>query len=285
MFTFKNNLKIVMTILARNEEDIIGKNIEHHISQGVTQFILTDNRSEDKTKKIAEQYKEVIEIIDEPGEDHNQSKWVTKMAHIACKLKPDWIIHVDADELWCGLSQLKNVTGNHFGSTKMFLHPPTESSFNYDSMRHYLDFEEIKEIPGECKVFHRPDPNIIITHGNHGYQNINEVEFTKSIWRHHYPIRSYNQLARKCIEGHEALLKRKSICERWKKWYDMYHNNELKNKYEKLCNSWKSMIKAPNKEDFINMIEFWSTNDVLEYFKKNKIMPNIGEWPKHGYKK
>src|ERR1017187_7474284 len=124
VFITKPSLKNTATILARDEEDIIGRNIEHHIEQGVTNFIITDNLSKDKTKEIAGKYKEVVEIIDAPENDHRQSEWVTRMARLAYKLKSDWIIHLDADELWCGLSQLRHFNCEAFGSTKMFLHPP-----------------------------------------------------------------------------------------------------------------------------------------------------------------
>ena len=125
-----SSLNIVATILAKNEEDIISKNIEHHIEHGIKHFIITDNNSTDNTKKIAEQYPEVIEIIDEPGDTHSQSKWVTKMAKIACKIKPDWIVHLDADELWCGLNNLKEIDGPVASCERMLLHPPVNDNFN-----------------------------------------------------------------------------------------------------------------------------------------------------------
>ena len=53
MFQIKPSLKIVATILANNEEDIIGQMIEHHIHQGVQSFIVTDNNSTDRTAAIA----------------------------------------------------------------------------------------------------------------------------------------------------------------------------------------------------------------------------------------
>ena len=65
MFTIKPQIKIVGTILSRDEEDIIGANIEHHINQGVTHFIVTNNNSKDRTRQIIEKYPEVVEIIDE----------------------------------------------------------------------------------------------------------------------------------------------------------------------------------------------------------------------------
>jgi hypothetical protein len=68
------------------------------------------------------------------------------------------------------------------------------------------------------------------------------------------------------------------VLERWKKWHDLNEKNELHNFYIKLCNSWESMIENPNKEDFLELLEFWSTKDVYEFFKKNEFMPTVGSF-------
>jgi glycosyltransferase involved in cell wall biosynthesis len=277
MIISKPSLKIVATILAKDEEDIIAQNIEHHISQGVSQFIITNNRSKDKTAEIASRYKEVVEIIEEPDETHNQSRSVTRMAQLACKLNPDWIIHLDADELWCGLSQLRNIEASAFGSVKMYLHPPKQLSFNLEHFRHYLDFKDL--LPEECKVGHRPDPDIQITHGNHAIVN-REMQFTQQIWRHHYPIRSYKQFLNKTIDGHLALMKRNAPCERWKKWYDLFQAGTLDTFYDHVCNHWETMIDNPNTEAFMFLLNMWATPEVVRLFQESKILPSIGQWPR-----
>lgn len=280
MIINKNSLKIIGTILAKNEEDIIGINIEHHINHGVTQIIVTDNGSNDRTREIAASYPEVVEIIDEPGEDHNQSKWVTRMAQIACRLNPDWIVHLDADELWLGLTNLKNIKSKYVSSTGMYLHPPIMDEFDFEKMRFYLDFDSIIELPSECKVAHRPDENIIITHGNHGFVNVSEVHFTKNIWRHHYPVRSKKQFVKKSVLGHRALLKRNAICKRWKRWHDLNEKNQLSIMYDIACKSWTYMIENPNKPDFLNLLELWSETEVVDFFRNNSQLPKIGEYPR-----
>jgi glycosyltransferase involved in cell wall biosynthesis len=274
MIISKPTLNIVATILAKNEEDIIGKTIEHHIEQGVSRFIVTDNASTDRTAEIAAKYPEVSQIIDERGEDHRQSEWVTRMAREACRLKPDWIIHLDADEHWCGLNFLRRFDGITFGSTKMYLHPPRAKDLSY-----YLDFESIQEIPGECKVGHRPDPEIVIAHGNHGIVG-RQLKYTKMIWRHHFPVRSYAQFERKAIDGHLALSKRNAICERWKKWYDWHQEGKLESQYSKMCETWDSMIRKPNLKDLLFLLESWSTSEVQQWFYENDRIPEIGQWLK-----
>lgn len=279
MLINKPSLKIIGTILARNEEDIIASNIEHHINQGITHFIITDNASTDQTRAIVSRYSEVVEIIDEPNLEHRQSEWVSRMARLACKFKPDWIVHLDADEFWCGLNQLRHSNTNAIGSTKMFLHPPRSCTFDLHQLRYYLDFEDCN-LPGECKIAHRPDPEITITHGNHGFAGDVKMEFTKNIWRHHYPVRSYNQFVLKAVEGHKALLRRNIICERWQKWYNLFIEDKLGIFYDHICNIWEEMIKLPNIENLVTLLEFWSSSEVINYFKETKLLPAIGEWPR-----
>lgn len=275
MIISKSHLRIVATILAKDEADIIGRNIEHHVEQGVAHFIITNNRSTDATGEIASRYKEVVEVIDEPGDDHRQAEWVTRMARMACKLDPDWIVHLDADELWCGLGQLGRLDAKAFGSTKMFLHPPRRSG----DMSHYLDFEAVPGLPGECKVGHRPDPDIRITHGNHGVVGADPV-FTKAVWRHHYPVRSLNQFRKKTVEGHEALVRRRSVCERWERWYNLHLRGSLDIFYHQICDHWEAMIGSPNAADLLPLLEMWSTPEVIRMFEKSGFLPTIGQWPR-----
>ena len=275
MLKTKPAIKIVATILAQNEEDIIGRMIEHHIKQGVTHLIVTNNASTDRTREIAEKYPEVVEIIDEPGNNHHQSKWVTRMAQMACKWNPDWIIHLDADEFWVNLGSLRGQKGDVVRCEKMYLHPPTGDEFDLQKMRWYLNFNHVP-IPQECKVAHRPNPNIVITHGNHEAEGLSSE--TSNLERHHFPIRSYAQWESKA-KKHEALKRRNSICKRWEKWYDLLAQGDLKEEYQKIIGHWKSMIDGDvNKEHFLELLNFWATPEILNYFKNNNYLPKIEEW-------
>ena len=272
------SLRIVATILAKNEEDIIGKVIEHHINQGVRQFILTDNDSSDRTKEIAAKYPEVVEILDEPGNDHHQSLWVSRMARIACKFQPDWIIHLDADELWTNVQNLRTVQAPVAACEGMYLHPPTEGNFNIANQRWYIDVDHTP-LPKITRVAHRPDPNIVILHGNHTVEGCPNVEVIHNIPIHHYPIRSYNQWASKATK-HLCLKRRNSICKRWENWYHMLQENKLEPEYNKLVNCWKRLIQGSNDlADFLQIVGLWCTPEVLHYLQENQIMPKIGEWP------
>lgn len=278
MLISRPSLNIVATILAKNEADIIGTTIQHHLEAGVSKIIVTNNNSTDNTRAIAEKFPEVVEIIDEPGDDHHQSKWVTRMARLACKLKPDWIVHLDADELWGGLMNLRYFPERAISSNKMYLHPPVQDGFDLMAMSHYLDFSTVPDFEEECKVAHRPDPDITITHGNHGIEGSTTV-FTSQIFRHHYPIRSYSQFSRKAVEGHASLKRRGAICKRWETWCEAYDRGELKQVWNELLNAWDSMRSNPNHTNLHRLLRHWSTEDVISFFQKDRPLPIIREWP------
>ena len=49
-------MKLVMTLLARDEADIVDAQIAFHLHAGVDFVVATDNRSEDGTTEILERY-------------------------------------------------------------------------------------------------------------------------------------------------------------------------------------------------------------------------------------
>src|SRR6266851_1929716 len=91
-------MRLVMTLLVRNEEDIIAANLDYHLAMGVDHIIITDNSSIDASPEIVRGYVErgVATLIHEPADDYSQSVWVTRMARLACKSGADWVINSDA---------------------------------------------------------------------------------------------------------------------------------------------------------------------------------------------
>ena len=97
---------IIATLLMRDEEEIVRENIEHHLANGVDAFLVTLHRSTDRTREILREFPQVLQVTEVDAESYDQHRWVTLMALEACRYKPDWIVHMDADEFWEGLKLL-----------------------------------------------------------------------------------------------------------------------------------------------------------------------------------
>lgn len=96
---------VVMTLMVRDEADVIAANIEHHLAQGIEHIIVTDNGSVDGTREILARYAErgLIELHDDPRHEKQQAKVVTGMARRAFRrYGAAWVCNVDADEFWLG---------------------------------------------------------------------------------------------------------------------------------------------------------------------------------------
>jgi len=96
-------VKLVMTLLARDEEDIVEENLIYHLERGVDFVVATDNASHDSTPEILERYQRAghVHLIRESSTDFAQHQWRTRMARMAAtEFGADWVIDNDADEFW-----------------------------------------------------------------------------------------------------------------------------------------------------------------------------------------
>lgn len=90
-----------MTLMVRDEADIIGPMINHHLSQGIDKIIATDNGSIDGTYDILRSYGDAIDLRLDPVQRKQQFSVVTKMARDAFEqYEADWVLNADADEFW-----------------------------------------------------------------------------------------------------------------------------------------------------------------------------------------
>src|SRR5918996_137458 len=138
-------MRLVMTLLARDEADIVDAQVAFHLSAGVDFVIATDNRSEDGTTEILERYERegVLHLIREPGDDLRQSEWVTRMAQLAAtEYGADWVLNADADEFWwpqgTGLAEVLDAVPERYGVVRAawrnFVPRPDDARFFAERM-------------------------------------------------------------------------------------------------------------------------------------------------------
>ena len=215
-------MKLVMTLLVRDEEDIIEANIDYHLSRGVDFIIATDNKSVDNTAEILRTYERQghLHYIYEPDDDYSQYKWVTRMARLAAAdFAADWIINNDADEFWWPdadadlKSCLGTVPNNQLAvSVNRFNFPLqaqlAESSDPFFERLTICDLKSVNSIgaPLPPKSCHRALEFIEVSQGNHDVsingKPVQTCETALSIF--HFPVRSYAQFENKIRLGGAA---------------------------------------------------------------------------------
>ena len=93
-----------MTLLVRDERDIVEQHLAFHLAAGVDVVIVTDHASTDGTRggaRATTSATGVVRVLREPDGPFRQREWVTRMARLAAtEHGADWVINGDADEFW-----------------------------------------------------------------------------------------------------------------------------------------------------------------------------------------
>jgi hypothetical protein len=218
-------MKLVLTVLARDEADVIDAQVAFHLNAGVDFVIATDNNSQDGTTEILERYARdgVLHLIREPAEGLRQGPWVTRMARLAAsEFRADWVINSDADEFWWPRgSSLKDVLAAvppQYGIVeafwRSFVPRPDDGALFAERMTARLSQHAPINDPTSfyrpvIKVAHRGDPNVTVGRGNHALADSPFVPLTT--WHPvevlHFPLRSRAQWMRKVELQGEAFTK------------------------------------------------------------------------------
>lgn len=257
----KSILKLIMTLLVRDEIDIIRYNIDFHLAKGVDFIIATDNGSVDGTLNVLKEYekKGVLHLIEEPKQDYSQAEWVNRMGKIAVeKYHADFIFHCDADEFWypksgklkseiCSTNKKvlmvdvtnvllcdKNGKESFPGDTKYAVVRP----FNFTNLEEDFKNSNFYLFKYPPKVIFREYLEVL--QGNHDVAGVEESDkgFSEDITIYHYPVRGKKRFFQKIINGGRAYQKNKklekSIGWYWRILYDAYNEGRLDEEYKRL---------------------------------------------------
>jgi Glycosyl transferase family 2 len=237
-------MKLIMTLLVRDEEDILALNLEHHLALGVDQLLVTDNRSVDATPDILAEYARhgVVRVLQEPGNNFDQWRWVTRMARMAGDEGADWIIHSDADEFWCPaegmLPDVLRTVSPEYGIAvaPRYNFPPTvyETAPFYERLviRDTASRNAIGQpLPGKC--CHRPSPDVRVAQGNHAVwaRGLRRQSRLLPVDILHFPMRTFRDFERRIVVGGEAYNRNQelpvNIGNTWRRLYAMHQQGTL----------------------------------------------------------
>jgi len=209
-----------MTLLVRDEADIVDAQIAYHLGAGVDAVVATDNRSGDATTEILERYARegVLHLIREPGDDLRQSEWVTRMARLAAtELGADWVLNADADEFWHArgttLKELLATVPGRFGAVRgawrNFVPRPDDDRLFAERMTARLCTPSFHPHPlsTHFKSAHRARADIRIGRGNHEAlaDDLVPLRGWYPIEILHFPVRSLEHCRRKYVTQFVAL--------------------------------------------------------------------------------
>jgi len=203
-----------MTLLARNEEDILDAHLAFHLNAGVDFVVAIDNGSTDGTTDILEPYaRDGCLDLTRDDRDLDQPAWVTQMARrAATDFDADWVINSDADEFWWprggSLKDVLSAVPARFGSVRgMWRHfvprPPGEELFAERMTVRVSNPGTAENSPysPRFKTAHRADPRVTVLGGNH--RAIGEDLLPLRGWYPidvlHFPMRSLQQCREKYL--------------------------------------------------------------------------------------
>jgi glycosyltransferase involved in cell wall biosynthesis len=242
-------MKLVMTLLVRDEQDIVRENLDFHLAQGVDQVIVTDNGSEDATAEILREYESrgVVRLLFEASDDYSQGRWVTRMARLAAAEGADWVINNDADEFWwpraeslkSTFEQLGNEVGMLVAYRENFVPRPEDSRPFWERMT-LRERESLNPLgkPLPPKLAHRAHPEITVAQGNHKVEGarLGERLDDGSIEILHFPMRTYAQFENKIVKGGRAYARNRELPERtgrtWRRLYETWEQGGLRDHYD-----------------------------------------------------
>ena len=247
-------MKLVVTVLARDEADVIDAQVSFHLNAGADFVVATDNNSRDGTTEIFERYERegVLHLIREPAEGLRQGEWVTRMARLAAsEYGADWVINTDADEFWWprggSLKDVLAAVPDSFGVVQAFWRsfvprPDDDGSFAERMTVRLSQHAPINDPTSfyrpVVKVAHRADPNVTVARGNHA---LADSPFrTLPTWHPievlHFPLRSRAQWMRKVELQGNAFTKHieRSGTGYHLKGYDALHDGRIEEQHASL---------------------------------------------------
>jgi glycosyltransferase involved in cell wall biosynthesis len=235
-------VKLVMTLLARNEADILDAQLAFHLNAGVDFVIAIDNGSDDGTTEILESYARDghVELTREER-DYNQAEWVTEMARrAATEFGADWVINSDADEFyWPRGGTLKDVlwaVPTRYGGVRGMLRNFVPRPFGDDSFAERMTVrvcnpgaEDNSPYSPRFKAIHRGDPDVTVLPGANRalVRGLDPLPGWYPIDVLHFPIRSLEHFTEKYLRWWALLRTRFSEAV-----HEAHSRGELRELYE-----------------------------------------------------
>lgn len=249
--------KVFAVMMVKNEEDIIGYNIDWLQTQGITHFFIANNLSTDNTLNIlidkSEKYGNITIFQDNEFAYEQAIKmnwWIQKCYEMGAEI----IVPIDADEIWyskvVNKTLSETLTEHCFGDC-IFEADAIDFIPTINDKNEPNPFESIVNVKVDSNSFKSvaftKHLNAIITMGNHDVLNHPGRIIKNLIGIKHYQYRNFDQFVKKMRNGKTVMESTKMpdyMCSHWrikggmtdeelKNWWNKYILQPVK-KYEGL---------------------------------------------------
>ncbi len=239
-------MKLGLTLVVRDEADVIDANIAFHLSAGVDFVIALDNGSRDRTVDVLDRYAREgrLHLLREPSSRIDRGGSQTMLARLAAiEFGADWVITCDADQFyWPRGGTLKDVLAavpERYGVVsalrRLFVPRPPGHPFFAERMTCRLAArapinDPVSPFRPQSNVVHRAHPEVVVAPGHHAVSGVSlpPLRGWYPIEVLHFPIRSAEQCERKYVVANPAWLRNavraKAVAEhedgRFREFYD-----------------------------------------------------------------
>jgi hypothetical protein len=209
---------LAVTLMVRDEADVITAWLDHHVAQGFDVFVITDNGSVDGTTALLQAFAErddvTVDLRHDPVHRKQQGTVVTGMARDAATVHhADWVVNADADEFIVPVDrsrtvrqvfeQLDPAVGAFFVPVVNLTGAMAESGAGIERL-HWRDERSVEELraagliaPPSANTVHVGDPSVVVVQGNHRASVANGAPVPPALALEvlHLPWRSWDQYA------------------------------------------------------------------------------------------
>ena len=216
---------IAVLMMFKDEEDIIGKCIDHWAGLGVDHFYLCNNGSTDNSafEVLDAQLRNCAQftVTHTIKEDFPQREMINKLKAMAIKDRHQWLFPIDADEFLnlgdAGFTCIEEWLKKQLDY--WFMQGPTYGQYEYKNiMPNGVSWFE----PEHKKCYGRFSPDWSISIGNHEIEGVKALFPHYGVYLNHYQYRSYDQFKRKKLTFFKAFEKAGYLDHKFVKEYRLY---------------------------------------------------------------
>ena len=207
---------LAVTLMVRDEADVIPAWLDHHVAQGFDVFVITDNGSVDGTTELLTAFAArddvTVDLRHDPVHRKQQGTVVTGMARDAASVHAaDWVVNADADEFVLPVDRtlsVRQVFERLDPAVGAFTVPVVnltgmlaESGGGVERL-HWRDERSQAELeaiglvgPPSTNAVHVGDPEVVVVQGNHQVSVANGAPVPEGLRLEvlHLPWRSWAQ--------------------------------------------------------------------------------------------